>query len=147
MGIAVAVGQVHLSVILNGVVFPQCDVVSVQKLCKMSSKDSILVVGRNASIPAESVSAFAVVLNSDNDINAEQWRGMSVITCGISGRNTVSVTSKTPEKITLSLNRSIHTLRGLCEPMELPVIRVDGIEDYDYMAAFAVSILLGNTLS
>ena len=66
-----------------------------------------------------------------------------MITCGISGRNTVSVTSKTSDSITLSLNRAIHTLGGLCEPMELPIPLYEGYSDFDHMAAFAATVIFG----
>ena len=50
--------------------------------------------------------------------------GIQLITCGRCGMNTVSI-------------------RGVCEPMELPVER-SGRSDFACMAEFAADILLGN---
>ncbi len=70
-------------------------------------------------------------------------RGVQLITCGISPKNTVSITSRTAEKLTLSLNRSIRTLTGkLCEPLEQPVDVPENADEYDVMAAFAAGMLL-----
>ncbi len=144
MGIAVSVGKVDILPLLNGDIFPKCNVLSVCGLNGIAAEDAVLVIGEGAEIFTEEISAVSVIVNADEQISSRRWQGLSVITCGISGKNTVSVTSKTTDRITLSLNRSIHTLKGLCEPLEYPVPLIDGIDDYDYMAAFAVSLLLGN---
>ncbi|MCH5293988.1 MAG: hypothetical protein J1E07_09675, partial [Treponema sp.] len=62
--------------------------------------------------------------------------------CGVSSKNTVSVTSRTTDKITLSLNRSVQTADGVCEPLEQPIPDNGNVSEYDLMAAFAAKILL-----
>lgn len=71
--------------------------------------------------------------------------GVQVITCGRCAKNTVSVTSDDGETLTLSLNRAVKTLCGVCEPLEQPVGR-NGRSDFQCMAQFAAEILLGNVL-
>ncbi len=145
MAFAAVVGKVRLDRLLDGGVFPICDVVTMNSLGCLKAEDSVLVIGRKPQLSGGEISAFSVVVNADEQFGREALCGQSVISCGMSGRNTVSVTSKTVDSITLSLNRAITTMKGLCEPLELPVKRVGGCSDYDYMAAFAVSLLLGNT--
>ena len=84
------------------------------------------------------------MINGDGaaDILADRVSGVQLITCGRGAKNTVSVTSDNGEVLTLSLNRAVETLRGICEPMELPVER-RGRSDYICMAEFAAMILLG----
>lgn len=144
MSFAAAVGKVNISGLLDGEVFPCCDVLHSRMLWGISAEDSVLVIGKGAQLGSEPIKVLAAVVSSDEGFDAELLRGNSVITCGLSGRNTVSVTSKTADTITLSLNRSITTLRGLCEPLELPVPLSAEFGDYDYMAAFAVSLLMGS---
>lgn len=86
-------------------------------------------------------SALGVIV--DETFSGKLPRGIQLITCGISPKNTVSITSRTAEKLTLSLNRSIRTLTGkLCEPLEQPVSVPENAEEYDIMAAFAAKLLL-----
>lgn len=142
MNTVIAVGQVDISGLLSGEVFPRCEVVRTQHITEMSAQQSVVVAGEGAQLP-EGFSALAVIVDADSDIDLSKLRGNAVITCGISGRNTVSVTSKTSDSITLSLNRAIHTLGGLCEPMELPMPLYEGYSDFDHMAAFAATVIFG----
>ena len=142
MNTVIAVGQVNISGLLSGEAFPRCEVVRTQHITEMSAQQSVVVAGEGAQLP-EGFSALAVIVDADSDIDLSKLRGNAVITCGISGRNTVSVTSKTSDSITLSLNRAIHTLGGLCEPMELPIPLYEGYSDYDHMAAFAATVIFG----
>ena len=142
MNTVIAVGQVDISGLLSGEVFPRCEVVRTQHIIEMSAQQSVVVAGEGAQLP-EGFSALAVIVDADSDIDLSKLRGNAVITCGISGRNTVSVTSKTSDSITLSLNRAIHTLGGLCEPMELPMPLYEGYSDFEHMAAFAATVIFG----
>ena len=98
-----------------------------------------VIVGKNGK--AKVRSALGIIVDGDScDQNIP--RGIQLITCGISPKNTVSVTSRTDEKLTLSLNRSIRTEHGVIEPLEQPVDIRSGISEYDIMAAFAAKLLL-----
>lgn len=103
-----------------------------------------VVIGRGAE--AEIVSALAVIVDGDSDfeIRIEIPRGVQLIACGLSQKNTVSVSSRTEEKITLSLNRAVRGEYQLTEPLELPhEIKAlpNGISEFDIMAAFAAELL------
>ena len=38
----------------------------------------------------------------------------------------------------------MRTAAGICDPLELPVPKTGGFDEYDHMAAFAAALLLGN---
>ncbi|MBQ8171157.1 MAG: hypothetical protein IJZ95_04110 [Oscillospiraceae bacterium] len=118
-----------------------CPMMAADNITQLYADRSVLVLGRGAKLP-EKLSVFAVVADADEGINTEGLKGSAVVTCGMGSRNTVSVSSRTAERITLALNRSIPTLNGACDPMELPVSLREGISDYEYMAAFAALLLL-----
>lgn len=139
----IAVGKVNILPLIGSELVPQCSVICAREITALKAEQAVLVVGKDSSLPYE-LSAFAAIVDCDNSFDPRRLKGVPVITCGMGSRNTVSVTSKTTERITLSLNRSIHTLRGICEPLELPLPLYRELEDYDYMAAFAASLLLGN---
>ncbi len=121
----------------------RCDeVISAADTELIHAPTSVLIAGEDAQLPC-SFSVFAAVVDADSGFDAEMLRGTAVLTCGVSGRNTVSMTSRTPERVTLSLNRSVTTLRGVCEPFELPVQRLPDTTDFDCMAAFAAAVVLG----
>ncbi len=143
MNTVIVVGDSDISGLLSGEVFPRCEVVITDSAREINARDSVVVAGHVTVLP-ERVTAFAAVVDADADIDLSALRGNSVITCGIGCRNTVSVTSKTADRITLSLNRAVHTVKGLCEPLELPVPLYESYTDFDYMAAFAVSVIFGN---
>ncbi len=101
--------------------------------------EAAVIVGKNGV--ANVRCALGVIVDGER-FSGEMPRGVQLITCGISPKNTVCVTSRTDEKITLSLNRTIRTQNGVCEPLELPVDAVGADEEYDVMAAFAARLLL-----
>lgn len=142
MGYVAVIGRAGIHLVL-GVLLPHCGIISTEILSFASDDNCILVLGENADITADRNSVFAAVVNSDAGFPAEKLKGIPVITCGMGGHNTVSVTSRTAEKITVSLNRTISSMSGVCEPQELPMPLVSGAEEYDYMAAFAAALLLG----
>lgn len=108
----------------------------------LSAPRSVLIAGEGAVLP-ERPDVFAVTVDADRGFDAVAVRGSAVLTCGMSGRNTVSMTSRTTDIITLSLNRSIVTLRGVCDPFELPIRYLQGTSEYDCMAAFAAAVMSG----
>lgn len=121
----------------------RCDeVISVRGTELVKAPDSVLIAGKGALLSG-GLQVFAAIVDADSGFDAAALQGTAVIACGMSGRNTVSMTSRTPERVTLSLNRSVMTLRGLCEPFELPLPMLPDTSDYDCMAAFAAAVVLG----
>lgn len=98
-----------------------------------------VIVGKGAEIEVKS--ALGVIVDGDS-FRQKIPRGIQLITCGISSKNTVSITSRTADKLTLSLNRGIRTASGICEPLEQPVDVPEGTDEFDVMAAFAARMLL-----
>ncbi|MDE6727213.1 MAG: hypothetical protein K2J80_04650 [Oscillospiraceae bacterium] len=134
MGMIVIVGESRAETLLDGfsvIKAPSCDIID--------CGGAAVILGAHAR--AEIRAALGVIVDGDEPAD-DLPRFVQLISCGISPKNTVSVTSRTPEKITLSLNRSIRTHSGVCEPLELPVPAAAGVSEYDLMAAFAVELLL-----
>lgn len=121
---------------LFGKVFPKTDYVHVKGSAKINAQDCAVIVKEKG---AEVLNARGVVVEE----NAQCMfpRGVQLIACGNSPKNTVSITSRTGDKITLALNRSLKTKSGICEPLELPVPFEQGFTEFDYMSAFASWIL------
>lgn len=103
--------------------------------------DAVVIIGRSGT--ADIHSALGVIVDGER-FSGELPKGVQLITCGVSPKNTVSVTSRSDDKITLSLNRTIRTSRGITEPLEQPFDTMPGDDEYDMMAAFAARLLLEN---
>lgn len=114
-------------------------VIKTEKKAEIDCDEAAVIVGMNGDVRVRS--ALGVIVDGER-FSGELPRGVQLITCGISPKNTVCVTSRTDEKITLSLNRTIRTKNGVCEPLEQPVDAVGADEEYDVMAAFAANLLL-----
>lgn len=134
MGIVVIVGESHADELLS-----EFSIVKANEFAKISCMDAVVIIGKNAR--ADISSALGVIVDGDEPAT-DIPRFVQVIACGVSSKNTVSVTSRTTEKITLSLNRSVQTADGVCEPLEQPIPDNGNVSEYDLMAAFAVKILL-----
>lgn len=107
-------------------------------------ENAAVIVGKSARLNVRS--ALGVIVDGES-FSGKVTRGVQLITCGISPKNTVSVTSRTDDKITLSLNRTIKTADGICEPLEMPISLTESPRsEYDIMAAFAARLLLGETV-
>ena len=143
MGLVTVVGELNLLPLLGGDVLPRCGVICAPALTELCAADTVLIVGGKAVLPNR-LSVLAAVVDADSGFDPCRLRGAPVVTCGLGSRNTICITSRTTEYVTLSLNRSVQTLKGICEPMELPLPVCEAAEDYAYMAAFAASVLLGN---
>ena len=102
-----------------------------------------VIAGKGAELEVRS--ALGVIVNES--FRTKIPRGIQLITCGISPKNTVSVTSRTAGKLTLSLNRGIRTVSGICEPLEQPVDVPEDADEFDVMAAFAARVLTGLRIS
>ena len=134
MGIVIIVGESRADALLG-----EFSTVKAYDYAKISCSDAVVIMGKNARV--DIISALGIIVDGDEPA-ADIPRFVQVIACGVSAKNTVSVTSRTPEKITLSLNRSVQTADGVCEPLELPTDDIKSVSEYDLMAAFAAKILL-----
>ena len=124
---------------LFGGIFPEREIVVTEKLAVINAPSGVVILEKNAAV--EIKAALGIIADEDGCFG-EFPRGVQLITCGINPKNTVSFTSRSNDKITLSLNRSIRTKSGIAQPLELPADLVDGLTEFDYMAAFAASLLL-----
>ena len=140
----IILGNCNAAAYFSEGIFPCEDVISAGQLTALDSPNSVLIIGENAPLP-EKLNVFAAAADADAGFNVSALKGIAVLTYGISGRNTISLTSRTPERVTLSLNRSIMTLRGICEPFELPLPLLANTTAHDCMAAFAAAVALGLT--
>lgn len=112
-------------------------VISGNAIGRVDCPDCVVVIGKGAVL-ADVHSVSGVIVSEDNSCKVPS--GIQLITCGISHKNAVSVTSRTEERLILSLNRSVHTKSGIAEPLELPVAA--NADEYELMAAFAARLLL-----
>ena len=120
-------------------------VIKAEKKACIDCGEAAVIVGRDGDVSVRC--ALGVIVDGER-FSGNLPRGVQLITCGISPKNTVSVTSRTDDKITLSLNRTIRTQKGgICEPLEQPVDLKNPAgsteDEYDIMAAFAAKLLLG----
>lgn len=114
-------------------------IVKAGEFASVDNENAVVILGKNARCKINS--ALSVIVDGDEPFDALP-RCVQLISCGVSPKNTVSITSRTPEKLTLSLNRSIRTTKGVCEPLEQPVDVLEDVSEYDIMAAFAAKLLL-----
>lgn len=135
MGLIILVGEFSEACVPNG-----ASVVMAEKCDLIDCPDAAVILGAGARV--ENIrAALSVIVNGD-ELSKKLPRGVQLITCGVSPKNTVSITSRTPEKITLSLNRSIRAKSGVIEPLELPVPSENALTEYEMMARFAAELLL-----
>lgn len=139
MSLIVIAGECRADILLKD--FP---LIKARELPVIDCGCAAVILGKDAR--AEVRAALGVVIDSDESADVLSAlalpRSVQIITCGVSPKNTVCVTSRTPEKLTLSLNRSIRTASGVCEPLELPVDFMESFSEYELMAAFAAKLLL-----
>lgn len=139
----IAVGDVDIAVLCGCGLLDGCAVMRCRELCEVHAENAVLVLGRDAALRCDISDVFAAVVCSELCHPVERLRGVPILTCGMGARNTISVTSRTADSMTLALNRRVATLRGCCEPMELPLSLCAPSDDYDHMAAFAAAVVLG----
>lgn len=133
--VVVIVGECNSDRHLEGV-----KLIKTEKNACIDCDEAAVIVGREGSVSVKC--ALGVIVDGER-FSGSLPRGVQLITCGISPKNTVCVTSRTDEKITLSLNRTIRTQKGVCEPLEQPIDAAATDDEYDIMAAFAAKLLLG----
>ena len=137
MGFVLTVGD--LSEGLIGGIFPACGMISAERVGTVDAADCAVILRENS--PEISIkNALGVIFNGDTPPDALP-DGVQLISVGIDAENTVSISSRAADSITLSLNRTIHTEKGVCEPLELPVPADENADVYDYMSAFAATLL------
>ena len=134
MGLIVIVGEFRADLLPEGV-----SIIKANSCEHIDCESAVVILGTNANV--EIRSALGVIANGDEPAE-DLPRFVQLITCGVSPKNTVSITSRTPEKITLSLNRSIRTQSGVIEPLEQPVPANDRVSEYELMAGFAAALLI-----
>ncbi len=117
------------------------EVIKARDNAEIDCKDAVVIIGGNGI--ADVRCALSVIVDGER-FSGELPKGVQLITCGISPKNTVSVTSRSDDKITLSLNRTIRAKSGIVEPLEQPFDAVPPDEEYALMAAFAARLLLEN---
>lgn len=122
--------------------FPETDYITAAGNVEVNSPSAIVVTGENFN-GCLIQQAFAVIVSGDY-ICGKLPAGVEVLTCGISGKNTFSVTSRSHDRITVSLNRTIKTTYGTTDPMEIPVKLRSS--EFDCIAAVACRLLLQNNL-
>ena len=145
MSIAIVIGNSRCTD-LFGDIFPHCGFVHADYMRCVDSAEQPVIFGEDINSGWSCKNALAAVVNADSDSFeriADKLCGIRMVSCGVSPRNAISVTSRTTTALTLSLNRSIKTVCGICEPLELPVELRSGFSEYDIMAAFAACLLLG----
>jgi len=138
-GVLLLIGECALNDPPHGI-----GVICAESVGMVDSARCVVVMGENARLPVI-VSAAAVLINGDSEesLPVERLNGIQLITCGRTGKNTVSLSSNAGESVTVALNRAVMTFAGICEPLELPVVRSPGASDYGCMAAAAAGIIFG----
>ncbi len=141
MELAVIIGESSTPRLFSEGIFPHCGIVAAKEFTSVSCPAAV-IVGRSAP-PFRLCSAAALIVDADHPEDISAHGGITVVTCGRGSCNTVSISSLTEERVTLSLNRSLQTLNGICEPLEQSFPLIPDIPLYDYMAAFAACIVSG----
>lgn len=88
---------------------------------------------------------LAAIISSDNDSGLIQLanHNINVITCGMSGKDTITISSKSEGVTMISIQRIIHRLDGgIVEPMEIPV-RSGNLSTYQILALCALFCVMG----
>ncbi len=94
------------------------------------------------TMPMPVNSTAIISAENESQLSAVKSSGVCAITCGISPTSTISFTSETEEKLTVSLNRSISALSGrTVQPLEIP-IKKSGFDSYTLMSFIALRLLL-----
>ena len=104
----------------------------------------ILLMKENGIIPENIPQDTTAIINADNatQLKAIQKRGIRAVTCGTSTTATISFSSETEEKLTVSLNRGITALSGrTIEPLEFPLEK-EIYNRYPLMSFAALRIIL-----
>ena len=114
---------------------------------RAACRDAVLVVRRGTGLPGRIDCENAVaVIDSSNAQALEQVarRRLRALTCGLSGADTFTVSSLTPDSAVVSLQREITAFDGSAvEPFELPVALHGPVDPFTLLSCAAVFCLLG----
>ena len=100
---------------LFGDVFPACGLISAEGEVTIDAADCAVILCKSS--PKINIkNALGVIFNGDTPPE-NLPDGVQLISVGIGAKNTVSISSRAADSITLSLNRTIHTESGVCEPL------------------------------
>lgn len=114
-------------------------IITVSGSVMIDCPECVIIAGKAIDLRRLEIrSALGVIVSEESQLSVP--KGVQLITCGFSHKNAVSVTSRTDERLILSLNRSVHTLGGVIEPLETPCPA--GGEEFELMACFAAKLLL-----
>lgn len=105
---------------------------------------SILLMKENGTVPENLPTDITAIINADNEtqLKAVQKKGIRTVTCGTSTTATISFSSETEERLTISLNRGITALSGKAiEPLEFPLEK-EIYNRYPLMSFAALRLLL-----
>ncbi|WP_040195560.1 hypothetical protein [Candidatus Soleaferrea massiliensis] len=84
------------------------------------------------------------IINSENNwaIDFIKENELNTITCGLSLKDIVSVSSYTGESTVVALQRSIRSLMGtMIEPVEIPIRRISNADLYSILVLNAILLL------
>ena len=95
---------------LFGKIFPENDYITAENHTEINSADAVVIVDKTADVKI--TAALAIIVEGDDHFHDFQ-RGIQLITCGSGHKNTVSITSRTDDKIAVSLNRAIRSKNGI----------------------------------
>lgn len=114
---------------------------------RISCENAALVVRRGAGLPSgiECENQIAIVDSADAAVREHlARRRLPAITCGLSGADTLTLSSLTADSAMIALQRQITAFDGTkTDPFELPVLYSQRIETFDLLAAAAVFCLMG----
>lgn len=88
-----------------------------------------------------------VVVNADNRriIDMISEYDIQVATCGLSAKNTFTLSSNQEDSVVVALQHSIRTLNGkMIDPMEIPVKNTNKLDNFTILATVATLILTDN---
>lgn len=114
--------------------------------CQLSP--CIVVLKPNCAIEIEDCfeknTVFILQSEQERYLKSLQRLNFRTITCGASQKDTVTFSSKSEDKIVISLQRPITNLTGEnIEPMEIPLKRASLDEDFAWMAYASIQIEIG----
>ena len=126
---------------------PDVVLVTGQKIEQINCRNAVFLVRGHSSLPEkfQCEQAIAVVDSSDQSLleQVAQHR-IKALTCGLSGADTLTLSSFTPDSAVISLQRQLEAFDGtVLEPFELPVIFSAHVEPFSLLSCAAVFCFLG----
>lgn len=110
----------------------------------INARGGVLLMKEDGDVPKELPADITAIINADNKTQLESamQQGIRTITCGLGTTATISFSSETEEKLTVSLNRGITALSGKnIEPLEIPIEK-EQFGKYSLMSFAALRLLL-----